>query len=172
MPYMNAILKCLGLRCLSQSVNSKTLEIAFTHSASVQLYFEWFWFRCWRRLDFQPVLTAFHSLLTLLIQAIEGQYLQDTHKHSLNKKFIHIHPFNSHKETSKHPRNLCLPSQTLSQFAAELCDEPGWPNSIQTCDNLRGSHITLKFSLCAQYYQYFENDIICIFQHIYKHTRP
>lgn len=51
-----------------------------THSAylaSLQLYSERFWFRCWRRLDLEPVLAVFHSLLTLLVQTVEGQHLDN-----------------------------------------------------------------------------------------------
>lgn len=81
-----------------------TEKQSLTHPASVQLHFEQFWFRCWRCQDFEPVLTAFHSLLALLVQTIEGQYLQDTQAHF------------------QHPHNICLPSRTL-------CGEP---NSIQT----------------------------------------
>lgn len=66
------------------------LETVWTHPASVQLHFERFWFRCWRRLNFKPALTGFHSLLTLLIQTIEGQNLQETQTH-----LQHLPPFTS-----------------------------------------------------------------------------
>lgn len=93
-----------------------TLTLYFTDPASVQLYFERFWFRCWRCLDFEPVLTVVHSLLTLLIQVVEGQDLQDTHthRHILNKG-EEKPPFTFHKDTSKHPCSICLVSQTLLQ---------------------------------------------------------
>lgn len=112
-----------------------TEKQSLTHLASVQLHLEQFWFRCWRCLDFEPVLTAFHSLLALLVQTIEGQYLQDAQAHF------------------QHPHNICLPSRTL-------CGEP---NSIQTFkvhggelagtssgerDNM-GSQVTVYTHVCS-----------------------
>lgn len=49
-----------------------------TYLASLQLYFKWLWFWCWRRLDLEPVFAVFHSLFALLIQIVEGQHLQCT----------------------------------------------------------------------------------------------
>lgn len=64
------------------------LDCYFTHQTSVQLYFEGFRLRGWRCLNFEPVLTVVHRLLTLLIQAVEGQHLANTKIHTNQQMFL------------------------------------------------------------------------------------
>lgn len=132
---MAAILKCSNVQ---QRLISATKKVwtqkhlsLLPHPASFLLYFEKFWFGCWRSLDLEPVLTVLHCLLALLKQVIEGQYLR--HEKKKNKLFFFLHTI------KKEWRRAQAPTQHLSSF-----NKPFHGDAVREKENVTRPVVTSK----------------------------